>query len=145
VKANYNGSNTIIKCDEYNFTLVNFSSLIPILDAFFVFPLHVEQVFFASNPKEQGWKVVFCKDPHGKCISNQVQTNPIDLDMFKIDSVDEFNSLQAPIVIPNAIQLVVVVGGSIVHANEMVTNDVDEEGKDIDDILEDYTNSDSQN
>ncbi len=32
VKENYNGSCAIINWDEYNFTLVNFASLIPILD-----------------------------------------------------------------------------------------------------------------
>jgi uncharacterized membrane protein len=32
VKANYNGSCAIVNWDEYSFTLVNFASLIPILD-----------------------------------------------------------------------------------------------------------------
>ncbi len=32
VKVNYNGSSAIVKQDEYEFTLVNFDSLIPILD-----------------------------------------------------------------------------------------------------------------
>jgi hypothetical protein len=64
--------------------------------------------------------------------------------MFKIDSVDEYNNLQTPIAITQAIWLVVV-RGSIVHANEMVINDVDEDGEDINDILEDYTSFDNEN
>jgi hypothetical protein len=44
VKANFSGNSATMKKDEYNFTLVNFSSLIPISDQFFAFPLHVEQV-----------------------------------------------------------------------------------------------------
>jgi hypothetical protein len=51
--------------------------------------------------------------------------------MFKINSADKYNNLQAPNVIPETIQPTVVVGGFVVHANEMVTNDVDEKGKDI--------------
>jgi hypothetical protein len=65
--------------------------------------------------------------------------------MFKIDSVDEYNNLQAPIVIAQAIWLVVVVRGSIIHANEMVIDDVDEDGEDIHDILEEYTSFDNEN
>jgi hypothetical protein len=42
VKTNYNGSSATIKRDEYDFTVVNFSSLFPISDASFVCLLHVE-------------------------------------------------------------------------------------------------------
>lgn len=129
VKANYNGSSAIIKHGEYGFTLVNFSSsLIPISNASFAFPFHVKQVFFALNPKERGWKVVICKDPRGRCISDQVQIDLVDIDMFRINSANEYNNLQAPIIIPEAIQPIIVVGGSVVHANEMVTNDANEKG-----------------
>jgi hypothetical protein len=41
VKPNYDGNSATIKCDEYGFTLMNFSFLIPILDASFAFPLHI--------------------------------------------------------------------------------------------------------
>jgi hypothetical protein len=46
VKSNYIGSSATIKWDEYGFTLVNFTSLIPISNHSFVFPLHVDQEFF---------------------------------------------------------------------------------------------------
>ncbi len=46
--------------------------------------------------------------------------------------------------IPKAIQLVVA-RGFTVHANEMVTNDADEKGEDIDDNSKDYTSYDIQN
>ncbi len=54
--------------------------------------------------------------------------------MFRIDNVDEYNDLQVPIVILEANLLVVIVRGFIVRANEMVIDDVDEEGENIDDI-----------
>lgn len=57
-----------MKRDEYGFTLVNFTSLIPILDQSFAFPLHVKQVLFAKDPKERGSKVVLHKDPCGRCV-----------------------------------------------------------------------------
>jgi hypothetical protein len=50
-----------MKRDEYDLTLVNFASLIPILDQFFTYPLHGKQVFFSIDPKEKGWKVVLWK------------------------------------------------------------------------------------
>jgi hypothetical protein len=53
VKASYTRSNATIKGNEYDFTLVNFNSLIPIFNQFFVFPIHVEQVVFLADPKEK--------------------------------------------------------------------------------------------
>jgi hypothetical protein len=82
VKANYIGSSAIIKRDEYGFTLVNFNSLIPIFDQSFVFPIHVEQVFFSSDPKERVWKVILCKDPCGKQVVGGGESNLINLHMF---------------------------------------------------------------
>ncbi len=66
VKANYNGSNATIKQDEYGFVLVKFSYFIPISDQSFVFPLHVEQVFFPNDARKRGWKVVLWKEPRGR-------------------------------------------------------------------------------
>jgi hypothetical protein len=57
VKVNYTRNNVIVKRDEYGFTIINFTSFIPISNQSFSFPLHVEQMFF-SDPKERGWKVV---------------------------------------------------------------------------------------
>jgi hypothetical protein len=111
VKANYTRSNATIKRNEYNFTLVNFNSLIPICDQSFVFPIHVEQVFFFIDPKEKGWKVVLRKDPHGKQVIKDVDSNLIDLDMFKIDNGDSYISLQVPISIPEVTQIATIVGG----------------------------------
>jgi hypothetical protein len=51
VKANYNGSRTTIKRDEYDFTLLDFTSLIPISNQSFAFLIHVEQVFFSKRHK----------------------------------------------------------------------------------------------
>jgi hypothetical protein len=55
VKANYNGSKTTIKRDEYGFTLVDFTSFIPISNQSFAFTIHVEQVF--SSKRHKGKKL----------------------------------------------------------------------------------------
>jgi hypothetical protein len=46
VVVNYEGSSTIVRRDEYGFTLVNFECLILLFVQSFMFPMHVEQVFF---------------------------------------------------------------------------------------------------
>jgi len=53
VKVNYIGNSATIKRNEYGFTLVNFSSLIPILDQSFAIPLHVENNFFLMTCKKR--------------------------------------------------------------------------------------------
>jgi hypothetical protein len=58
MKKIYVGNSATMKQDEYNFIFINFDFLIPIFDQSFVFPLHVDQVFFASDLKERRWKVV---------------------------------------------------------------------------------------
>lgn len=45
-ESKYNESSSTTKWDKYGFMLVDFFSLIIFLDQSFVFPLHVEQVFF---------------------------------------------------------------------------------------------------
>jgi len=108
VKVNYTRNNATIKIDEYNFTLVNFNSLIPIS---FAFPIHVEQVFFSIDPKEKGWKVVLRKYPRGKQITRDVNFDLIDLDMFRIENDDSYTNLQAPISILEVTQITTIVGG----------------------------------
>ncbi len=100
VKAYYKRSSATIKRHKYNFTLDNFNSLILIFDRPFAFPIHVEQVFFFTNPKEKRWKVVICKDPCGKQVIGGGYFNPIDLDMFRIKNDDSYIGLQASISIP---------------------------------------------
>ncbi len=57
--ANYKGSTTIVRRDEYGFTLMNFECLIPFLAHSFVFPMHFEQAFFSKVARSRGnWKVV---------------------------------------------------------------------------------------
>jgi hypothetical protein len=46
VVANYEGFATIMRCDEYGFTIVNFQCLIPLLIESFSFPMHIERFFF---------------------------------------------------------------------------------------------------
>ncbi len=114
VKTNYIGSSAMVKWDEYGFTFIKFTSLIPIFNQSFAFPLHVDQMFFSNDPKERGWKVVLKKEPHGKWVTEQVQFDPIEFDMFRPKNNDAYVGLQAPSSTDEAIQPTVIVEGSIV-------------------------------
>jgi len=59
VKVNYVGSSAIVKQNEYGFTLVNFASIIPISNQSFIFPLHVDQIFFLVTLRKEDGKS-FC-------------------------------------------------------------------------------------
>jgi hypothetical protein len=55
-----------MKKNEYDLKLVNFAPLIPILNQFFISPLHVEQVFFSY--KEKGLEGCFMeRTPREAC------------------------------------------------------------------------------
>jgi hypothetical protein len=76
--------------------------------------LHVKQVFFYKDPKERaGLKVVLRKDPFGRHVTNKVQINLVELDMFRMETADEYLSLLAPISIDESIQLANIVAGLI--------------------------------
>jgi hypothetical protein len=82
VKTNCSGNSVTIKWDEYDFTFVNFGSLIPI------FPLHIEQVFFSScDSRERGWKLVLRKNPYKRWITKNIQIDLVEFDMFKVGNV----------------------------------------------------------
>jgi hypothetical protein len=49
VKANYKGTRTTMKQDEYGFTLVNYSEMLPFSKDFFAFLIHVEQILFYDD------------------------------------------------------------------------------------------------
>jgi hypothetical protein len=59
VKGNYNGSSATIKRDEYAFTLMNCFSLIPISDASFVFPLHINKFFLHHTQRNEVGRLFF--------------------------------------------------------------------------------------
>jgi len=65
-----------MKWDEYGFILIYFVSLIPISNQSFAFPLHVDKLFFFSDPKERGWKIILKNESHRKWITNKVQIDP---------------------------------------------------------------------
>ena len=75
VMANMVGQNATTKQDEYGFSLVNFDRLVPLSAESFAFPIHVEQVFFADDLNNHGWKVVLRKEPRRtRVISSLCQT-----------------------------------------------------------------------
>jgi hypothetical protein len=64
VVANHEGSYATLKRDEYGFILINFECLIMLYAQSFVFPMHVEQVFFAKYVRSHiNWKVVSHQEP----------------------------------------------------------------------------------
>ncbi len=141
VKANYIGNNATMKWNEYDFTFVNFSSLIHVSNQSFVFPFHVQQFFFSNDQKERGWKVVLQKDPYGKWITKTIQVDLTKFDMFKLDNIDDYTCLQAPISIRESIQLATIVGGYIVPPLDLVVNEGEDDG--IDNTIESTTSCDN--
>jgi hypothetical protein len=49
--------------DEYGFTIVNFNRILPFLEDFFAFFVHVEPISFFDDPCEVGWKMVLKNEP----------------------------------------------------------------------------------
>jgi hypothetical protein len=72
----------------------------------------VELVFFSSDPKERGWKVVLQKDPHRRHITETIQIDAMKFDRFQLDNIDDYTGLQAFISIKDFIQLATIVGNS---------------------------------
>ena len=66
VMANMVGHNATMKRDDYEFSLVNSDRLVSLSVKSFAFSLHVEQVFFANDLNNHGWKVVLRKEPREK-------------------------------------------------------------------------------
>jgi hypothetical protein len=61
VKLNYSGNSATMKRNKYGFTLVNFASLIPILNQSFCFPIACKTSFIFYRPKGKGLQGCFVK------------------------------------------------------------------------------------
>jgi hypothetical protein len=123
---------------------VNFGSLIPISDHSFAFPLHVEKVFFSRcDYKERGWKLVLGKDPHGRQITESIQLNPTEFDMFRVGNADDYSGLQVPVSIQETNQLPNIAGGFIVNAIDLNADDSEGNQDNGFDSLEDYASDNS--
>jgi hypothetical protein len=57
-------------------------------------------------------------------VIGNVQTNPINLDMFIIDNADTYIGLQALVFLPKSIQRAIVVGGVIITLVDLVVDGV---------------------
>jgi hypothetical protein len=97
--------------------------------------------FFPKDTKERSWKVILWKDPHGRCITKKVQIDPIDLNMFKLESLGEYVGLQAPISIDEYIHPMIILGGSIVNVVDVVVDPIDGEENDGTNNLEEFDSS----
>jgi hypothetical protein len=123
---------------------VNFGSLIPILDQYFAFPLHVEHVFFSScDSRERGWKVVLRKDPCGKRIIENIQLDLTKFDMFRVGNVDDYSRLQVLVFIQKTNQLPTIVRWSIVSVTCLNVDDSEGDQENGFDSLENYASNNS--
>ena len=88
VMANMVGHNVIMKRDDYGFNLVNFDRLVSLSTESFAFSLHVEQVFFADDLNNHGWKVVLRKEPRGARVVSSKDSMP-DIGCLSLGNVEE--------------------------------------------------------
>jgi len=93
VKVNYSGNSATMKRDKYDFTLVNFASLIPISNQSFCFPIACRTSFLFYRPKGKGLEGCFTKKTLKKHVIEKVQVDLMELDMFRFEIIDEFLGL----------------------------------------------------
>jgi hypothetical protein len=66
--------------------------------------------------------------------------------MFRLENVDEYVGLQAPISIDESIQPIIILGGSIINVVDVVVDTFDGEEDEGTDNLEEFdSNSNSEN
>ncbi len=93
--------------------------MIPISDQSFTCRI---SFFSRCDSRERGWKIVLWKDPHAKQIVENIQTNFIEFDMFRVGNVNDYLSLQAPTSNQDSIKPTNVVGGCVVSVINLVAN-----------------------
>ena len=76
VQAITSGHQATMKQDEYGFTLVRFDQHFPYSANSFAFPIHVQQVFFADDISNPGWKVVLQKERRGTTVASKSDSIP---------------------------------------------------------------------
>lgn len=92
MKANYKGTNAIIKKDEWDFTMANFNSLVPFGYKSFAFPRNCNQVFFLNNEDDLGWKVVLRTEVRGRRIDNEIEEEE-ESEIFRMEANNDFGGL----------------------------------------------------
>lgn len=95
VKAISNGTGPTMKKDEYGFTLINFTRLIPVSAQSFVFPIQVQQVFFSDIIEEPGWKVVLRKEVRARRNAMDLASN-MEIELLSNGEDNDFLGLVAP-------------------------------------------------
>jgi hypothetical protein len=86
--ANMIGHNVTMKRDEYGFSLKNFDRLVSLSAESFAFPLHVEQLFFADDLNNHGWKMVPQKELRGAKVVSSKDFMP-DIGCLSLGNVEE--------------------------------------------------------
>ncbi len=93
-------------------------------------PFMYNKFFFLVTKRERGWKLVLQKDPYGRWITEIIQVDLTKFDMFRLDNIDDYTCLQAPLSIQESIQPATIVGGSIVAPLYFIANEGEDDGID---------------
>jgi hypothetical protein len=89
VKASTEGTNAIVKRDEYGFTLAKVPrNENPVGPESFAFPINVQQVFFSDEDGDPDWKVVCRVDVRSR--RSPLQFAVDDSEVLGIDHADDF-------------------------------------------------------
>jgi hypothetical protein len=113
------GARATMKQDEYGSTLLKFDRVIPYSADLFVFPLYIEQVFFANKVDKPGRKVVLLKDPKDIRVASEVDDRP-ELQCFIIGKDKEHPGLIRKLVLEDIEKLRLVLQNSQVHSRDEV-------------------------
>jgi hypothetical protein len=99
VKANYRWRNATVKKDEWGFTLANFNAMVEYGYESFAFPIHCDQVFFADEEDQPGWKVVLRTEVRGRRVDSEMEEQD-EIPMFAMGADSDFEGLRAPEELP---------------------------------------------
>jgi hypothetical protein len=93
IQVNMAGARATMRRDEYGFTQVKFSRLIPFFADSFAFPLHVQQVFFVGNVDDTEWKIVLRKASRGTRVASDEEDRE-ELQCLQVRAVSEHTGLK---------------------------------------------------
>jgi len=99
--------NATYRHDDDGFLLVNFQQLKARVDELYVFPTHVQQVFYVDDPNMSRWKVVFHKELRSKhiLVSNSDEVTMLD-NLIGVDVLLEIPKLPRDVAFIGAIELI---------------------------------------
>jgi hypothetical protein len=105
--------NATYRHNDDGFLLVNFRQLKARVDEPYVFPAHVQHVFYADDLNMLGWKVVLHKEPRSKHI--------LVFDSDEVTMLDNLIEVDVPLKIPKILRNITLVGAiELIGANAIL-------------------------